>query len=71
MTRLSVVLFAVAVAVLRLAGATHPAFQAAAHLYVGGLFAAWPLLGWKNGRFLICTAASLTAVEVVAFVRSL
>ncbi len=30
-----------ALAALRISGITHPAFQAVAHLWVGGLFASW------------------------------
>lgn len=53
-------------ALLRMAGVTHIAFQAIAHVFVGGLIGAW-LADRKN---VLCArlALSLTAVEVACFV---
>lgn len=58
-------------AALRIAGVTHEAYQAVAHLFVGGLFAAgyvdysytWTEGGWSGMR-LIYLGIALSVVEV-------
>lgn len=61
---------ALVVAVCRVAGMTSPAFQAAAHLYVGGLVGVW-LAGralQRPERWAYLTLAGvLSAVETWAF----
>lgn len=66
----SVWLIVFALSIARILGATHPAYQAVAHLFVGGLFAAWFVRtttvggGWNS----LVAAVTVTAVEVsVAF----
>jgi hypothetical protein len=49
---------------IRLYGITHIAFQAAAHLYVGGLIAAW----YNNRKSKhLYLAIALSVLEVAAF----
>lgn len=55
---------AVAVALLRILGVKHPAFQAFAHLFVGGLASAWLV---TRDRFYAATFWLLCAVEVICF----
>lgn len=52
---------AVALSALRIGGNVSPAFQAVAHVYVGGLIGAW-LAGQGRGYFWL--AAALSALEV-------
>lgn len=54
---------------MRVGGITHIAFQAAAHLYVGGLFSAWlfsifrrPIAWWLFVLFLV-----MTVLETICF----
>ena len=55
---------AVALAVLRIGGVTHPSFQAAAHVFIGGLIGAWCITrSWRHGG----PALGLLAVEVAMF----
>ncbi len=57
-------LMAVALGALRVLGMKHIAFQAVAHLYVGGLLGAW----WVGrDRWLLWIAVGLSVVEVVCF----
>jgi hypothetical protein len=62
---------ALALVALRLLGHKDQAFQAAAHLFVGGLFAAWwttrpaPASRWNLGL-----AVALSLVEVAAFLAT-
>lgn len=60
-----VLVIAVALGGLRLAGVTHIAFQAPAHLFIGGLIGNW--LATRR-VYLIWTVAALTVLEVAAFV---
>ena len=59
----SVVGIAVILGALRVLGVKHPAFQAAAHLYVGGLFTAY---AFSRRPLHLLTALAITAVEVAA-----
>lgn len=61
-----VILFAVALGILRAVGVTHIAFQAVAHLFLGGVIVAAcyaKLDRWK----LIFVAAGLSVLEVICF----
>jgi hypothetical protein len=60
----ALLLIAVLVAGLRMAGAVNPAFQAAAHLFVGGLAGAWVVRRYLRLAMLI---SGLFLVEVVCF----
>ena len=72
----ALIIIALILAALRIAGVTHEAYQAVAHLFVGGLFAA----GWVQGfgahdydeerraMWKFGIALALTAVEVWCFV---
>jgi hypothetical protein len=54
----------VLLAVLRVAGIKHPAFQAVAHLWVGFLLGAWAA-GYR--LWFLGLAVGLSVVEVVCF----
>jgi hypothetical protein len=56
----------VGIAGLRIAGLKSPAFQASAHLFVGGLFGAW-LYGGKPARPFLWLAVLLSLVELACF----
>lgn len=61
------ILASVLMAGLRVAGVTDPAFQAMAHLYVGGLYVAW----WDSrDPFYLGVALALTGLESVCFVTT-
>lgn len=55
------------VAGLRIAGLESPAFQASAHLFVGGLFGMWAE-GGKSARPALWLALLLSGVELACFV---
>ena len=57
-------IIAIVLGVLRIHGIKHEAFQAAAHLYVGGLLGAY--FSGKNKEFL-WIAIGLSVLEVVCF----
>ncbi len=57
---------AVALAGIRILGDRSSAFQAVAHLFVGGLFGAW-LEGGRSARPLLWTALLLSVVELACF----
>lgn len=61
-----VILYAIAVllSLLRATGHKSQSFQAAAHLFVGGLLGAY-FDGWNTGFLII--AVVLTVVEIVCF----
>ena len=60
----AVIILAVLLAVGRIGGLKDPAFQAAAHLVVGGLAVAW----WYGRRtFHAAVFWTLTVVEVICF----
>lgn len=68
-----IILIAIGVmlATLRIAGVTHESYQAAAHLYVGGLVGAWliqrkapDLGGAVQGMGYLILAIALSVVEV-------
>lgn len=52
---------AFALAALRVLGVKHEAFQAVAHLYVGGLFTAWY---YSRDRFFLNVAIGVSLVEL-------
>lgn len=55
---------------VRIAGITHVAFQAAAHVYVGGCFGAWFVLKSRDrdrGRFYHAIGWGLSILEVACF----
>lgn len=54
----------VAIALLRILGVKDPAFQAIAHLFVGGLAGAWLV---DRNRFYAAAFWLLCAVEVICF----
>lgn len=54
----------VAIALLRILGVRHPAYQAVAHLFVGGLAGAWLI---DRDRFYAVAFWLLCAVEIVCF----
>lgn len=54
----------VAVALLRILGVKHEAYQAAAHLFVGGLAGAWLI---ERERFYAVAFWLLCAVEIICF----
>jgi len=62
---------AVVLAALRLMGHKDQAFQAAAHLFVGGLFVAW-FLGRPpaQARWNLAIAVVLSVIELAAFLFS-
>lgn len=60
-------LSSVGIAVLRVTGETGQAFQAAAHLFVGGLIGA--AFSGRLKRFPLGLAIALSLVEVFAFLR--
>ena len=58
------VLISVALGIPRILGYKSQAYQAIAHLYVGGLFAAW----WTGGnRGLLWIAIGLSILELACF----
>jgi hypothetical protein len=61
-------LVAFAVGLPRPLGVTHPAYQATAHLFVGGLFGAW-YVGRRPA--LLWAALALTALETACFLAGL
>jgi hypothetical protein len=56
----------VGLAALRIAGHKSPAFQAVAHIFVGGLFGAWAH-GGKPARPYLWLAVLLSLVELACF----
>lgn len=65
------VVAAVGLGVARAGGVTHPAFQAAAHVYVGGLLGAWlvgrrPLLLWLAGGLSVLEVACAVYFRLIA-----
>lgn len=70
------IVIAVVLAIVRIYGVTHESFQAAAHLFVGGLFAAgyvqWRCAEWQRfdamGKIIMGTVLSL--VELACFIAS-
>lgn len=64
MRRALVLLAAIAIALLRVMGHKSEAFQAIAHLEVGGLFGAWFA---TRDRGYLGLALALTLVEVICF----
>lgn len=66
---LLLVLCAVVLAGLRIAGIKHPAFQAVAHLYVGFLFGAWAdsRAHGNSDRGCFWLAIALSVVELICF----
>jgi hypothetical protein len=60
----SATIAAIVLGILRIAGEKGEAFQAVAHLFVGGLFVAWAYT--KNARY-ISVFWALVIVEVIAF----
>lgn len=63
---LLIVLASVALGAARLAGVRHIAFQAVAHLWVGGLVGAQVARG--GDRFLLWVTVALSVLELGAFV---
>lgn len=59
------VLITLVLSVLRILGVKSIAYQAAAHLFVGGLFGAWLINKDKMNIFLF---GFLTVVEIVCFI---
>lgn len=66
-----VILLALVLGGVRVAGVTHIAFQAAAHLYMGGLAVAWwkEKANWTEWRNLVVLFlfVGLTVLETVCF----
>jgi hypothetical protein len=62
------ILVSVLVGIPRVLGATHIAYQALAHLWVGGLFGA--AFATRKPPFLSC-AIGLTLLEILCFLASL
>ncbi len=62
---------AIILAAIRIGGVTHIAYQAAAHLFVGGLIAAGVVKGRRAGRYEIALAVALSVVEVLVFFKIL
>lgn len=62
------VLVAIVLGLIRCLGVRHPAFQAAAHLYVGGMLG-YVAAEWKGGggRLELSLAVGLSLLEVVCF----
>lgn len=58
------VVLSLAVAAARIAGVKHEAFQAIAHLFVGGLIGAWLI---DPRKLYVNAFGSLCLVEVVCF----
>lgn len=65
MTFITCVAVAVVLAVLRMAGFASAFFQAIAHVFVGGLFAAW--IADRQNRKYLALGIALTVVEVGCF----
>lgn len=74
-----VIITSVAIASLRIAGLKHEAYQAAAHLWVGGLIGAWAFARWAGhsanwfrvdaaGELCGWCAVDLSIVELGCFV---
>lgn len=63
-TNALLILVMLSLSVLRMTGFTSQAYQAAAHLYVGGLIGAW--LVSRKWRYVIL-AVVISGVEVAAF----
>lgn len=59
---------------MRYLGIVHPSYQAAAHFYVGSMFAAafihWRLLGFKSSLKYGLLALALSALEVYCALAS-
>ena len=55
---------ATVLAILRVIGVKHIAFQAVAHLFVGGLFVSW---NYTRERKTLVTAVALSLVELTCF----
>ncbi len=60
-----VLLLALLIGGLRVFGVTHVAYQAAAHLFVGGLFGAW--LMDKHRKWLLVLFVAMTVLETICF----
>jgi hypothetical protein len=60
----ALILAATLLAAVRVAGHRSPAFQAVAHLYVGGLLGAWAA---THRAAPLLLAAALSAVEIACF----
>lgn len=59
------VLIGVALAILRIAGVKHEAFQAVAHLCVGGYYTVW--ITDRSKKQYLYLALILTAIELACF----
>lgn len=73
-TNAALFIVAAALAVARVGGVIHPSFQAAAHLFTGGLIAASATehyYTWaerkREGGFKFCLAVALSVVELGCF----
>jgi hypothetical protein len=63
-------LFSVVFGLMRASGAHGEIFQALAHVFVGGLFAAWLALGWRNWRSpYLWLGTILSILEVACFLH--
>jgi hypothetical protein len=60
------ILLTLALAAIRIAGHKSPAFQAIAHLWVGGLFGYWLRMRYESGKYL-AMAVGLSLVELACF----
>lgn len=58
--------FSAVLAAFRIAGTTHEAFQAAAHIWVGMLLALWITDGERPAKVLVIT---LSVIELACFIR--
>jgi hypothetical protein len=66
-TRLVILAVALALGAIRVAGHTSPAFQAAAHLFVGVLFGAWFMGRERWNAWLLYLALALSVLELACF----
>lgn len=62
-----IIIIALVLGSLRIYGVKHEAFQAVAHLYVGGLFGAWLV---TKEKFYLWIFIILTVLETVCAVAS-
>ncbi len=67
---LILIVLAFALVVMRMMGVKHEAFQAVAHLFVGGLFGAWLVSRPTHGVYL-WVALALPGVELLCFLAGL